>query len=113
MKEKIEFSEFLELEKKIEIKVGTVTHVEEVPKSNKLLKLTVSFGGSDIQTVLTNIKPHLENPKSMEGYKFMFVTNLKPVVMMGIESTAMIMPGDIENGTPLVTVNGDSGTKMM
>ena len=109
MKEKIEFSEFLELEKKIEIKVGTVTNVEEVPKSNKLLKLTVSFGG-DIQTVLTNIKPRLENPKSMEGYKFMFVTNLKPVVMMGIESTAMILPGNVGS---LITVNGDSGTEIM
>ena len=109
MKDKIEFSEFLELEKKLEIRVGTVTHVEEVPKSSKLLKLTVKFG-EELQTVVTNIKPQLTNPKSMENKELLFITNLKPVVMMGIESTAMILPGELPN---LVTVNGESGTNIL
>lgn len=112
MKDKIEFSEFLELEKKIEIKVGTVLLVEDVPKSNKLIKLTVKFGEEN-KTVVTNIKPHLTDPKSLENKSFLFITNLKPVTMMGIESTAMIMPGEIENGIGLVTVSGESGSKVL
>lgn len=111
MKDKIEFSEFLELEKKLEIQVGTVLSVEDVPKSNKLLKLTVQFG-SEQRTVVTNIKPHLTDPRGLENRNFLFITNLKPVVMMGIESTAMILPGDVEKGI-FITVSGQSGTQIL
>ena len=125
MKNQIEFAEFLEIEKKLEIKIGKVTAVEDVPKSNKLIKLTVDFG-NETRTVVTNIKPLL-NPSdetvaanlrtslgmamSIVDKKFAFITNLKPVTMMGIESTAMIMPGEIESGN-VVTVNGTPGTKL-
>ena len=127
-KEKIEFQEFLEIEKKLEIKVGKVTAVEDVPKSNKLIKLTVDFG-TETRTVVTNIKPLL-NPSdetitsnlqtslgvSMKivDKSFAFITNLKPVTMMGIESTAMILPGEIELGK-VITINGlvTPGTKLL
>lgn len=99
MKEKIEFSEFIEIEKKLEIKTGTVVNIEEVPKSNKLIKLEVSFG-DESKDVVTNIKPLLgENFKEkLEGKSFLFVTNLNPTIIMGIESHAMILPGNIESG---------------
>jgi len=112
MKDKIEFSEFLELEKKLEIKVGTIILVEDVSKSNKLIKLTVKFGEEN-RTVVTNIKPYLTDPKSLEGKSFLFITNLKPVMMMGVESTAMIMPGEIDKGLGFVTVNGDDGANIL
>jgi tRNA-binding EMAP/Myf-like protein len=126
-KEKIEFSEFLEIEKKLEIKVGRVVGVEEIPKS-KLLKLTVHFGeykNSEVfniepiiidgvsingncilKTVVTNIKSkfeHFEAAKNMMMFQdFLFITNLKPAKMMGVESEAMILPGELENGKMLV-----------
>lgn len=106
MKELIEFSDFLEIKNKLEIKIGEVISVEDVPKSKKLLKLIVSFGDEN-RTVVTNIKPILDDLGiSILNKKFPFITNLKPVTMMGIESTAMIMPGEIESGK-LVTVNSD------
>lgn len=111
MKNQIEFAEFLEIEKKLEIKIGKVTAVEDVPKSNKLIKLTVDFG-SETRTVVTNIKPFLTDTQSLVALSFAFITNLIPVTMMGIESTAMIMPGEIESGN-VVTVNGTPGTKLM
>jgi methionine--tRNA ligase beta chain len=111
MKEKIEFSEFLEIEKKLEIQIGQVVKVEDVPKSDKLLKLTVRFG-EGIQVVVTNIKPHLINPQWMVKKDFLFITNLKPVKMMGIESTAMILPGELGEGRGF-TVNGVDGTKVL
>lgn len=125
-KEKIEFPEFLEIEKKLEIKIGRVSKVEDIPKSNKLIELTVDFG-DEVRCVVTNIKPLLNSTdenisanlrtslgmaKSLVDKKFAFVTNLKPVTMMGIESTAMIIPGDIESGN-VVTVNGTPGTKLL
>ena len=126
MKNQIEFAEFLEIEKKLEIKIGQVTAVEDVPKSNKLIRLTVDFG-TETRTVVTNIKPLLNSTdeeiaanlrtslgmaQSILDKKFAFITNLKPVTMMGIESTAMIMPGEIESGN-VVTVSGKLGTKLL
>jgi methionine--tRNA ligase beta chain len=111
MKNQIEFAEFLEIEKKLEIKIGKVTAVEDVPKSNKLIKLTVDFG-SETRTVVTNIKPHLTDPRLLVNMMFPFITNLKPVTMMGIESTAMIMPGEVESGN-IVSTHANPGTKLM
>jgi methionine--tRNA ligase beta chain len=111
MKDLIEFSEFLEIEKKLEIKIGKVIDVEDVPKSKKLIKLTVDFG-SETRTVVTNIKPHLTDPRLLVNMMFPFITNLKPVTMMGIESTAMIMPGEVESGN-IVSAHANPGTKLM
>lgn len=134
MKELIEFSEFLEISKKLEIKVGEVINVEDVPKSNKLIKLTVDFG-TETRTVVTNIKPLLNSTdsqvqanlrgtlgisvsmeelghKALLNKKLAFITNLKPVTMMGIESTAMIMPGEIEKGF-VITMQGQIGTSLL
>jgi len=111
MKDKIEYTEFLELQKKLEIKVGTVLLVEDVPKANKLIKLTVKFGEEN-RTAVTNIKQDLTDPKSLEGKSFLFLTNLKPSIMMGVESTAMIMPGEIEKGN-VITVQGQIGTNLL
>jgi len=92
IKEQIDFNDFLEIEKKLEIKCGRITSVEDVPKSEKLIKLTVDFNNGDIRTVVTNIKPRLANTSYLVGQGSFFVTNLKPVKMMGIESQAMILP---------------------
>jgi len=114
MKDQIEFKEFIEIESKLEIKVGKVISVEDVPKSSKLIKLEVDFG-DEVRTCVTNIKSHL-NMNQLDypliDISFLFVTNLKPVTMMGIESTVMILPGEIESGK-MITVNSQSGTKLM
>ena len=134
MKELIEFSEFLEIQKKLEIKVGQIVNVEDILKSNKLIKLTVDFG-TETRTVVTNIKPLLNSEDSqvqanlrgtlgmavsmdelghraLLNKKMSFITNLKPVTMMGIESTAMIMPGEIEKGF-VITMMGEIGTSLL
>ena len=112
MKEKIEFQEFIELQSKLEIRVGLITNVEEVPKSTKLLKLTVDFAEGDVRTVVTNIRPYFKETNDLLMRKLLFVTNLKPTTIMGIESTAMVMPGEIEKDK-VVTVYGPEGTIML
>lgn len=115
-KQQIEFPEFLEIEKKIDIRVGEITAVEEVPKSNKLLKLQVRFG-EDTKTAVTNIKPQIDKQfeggfMDLVGKRSPFVMNLVPSKIMGIESEVMIMPftdaednfyfNDIANETILI-----------
>ncbi|MCK9576237.1 MAG: hypothetical protein M0R51_09960 [Clostridia bacterium] len=87
-----------------------------IPKSDKLIRLVVDFGDEDIRWVVTNIKQHIgdldECNLVLKGLCFPFITNLKPVKMMGVESTAMIMPGEIERGITL-TVNAKPGIKLL
>lgn len=94
MKDKIEFSEFLEIEKKLEIKLGKITEVSKIVGSNKMLILSVDFGEESERTVVTNIGKGLTEEEAkgqLENKQNYFVTNLKPVEIMGIESTAMIL----------------------
>ena len=98
MKELIEFAEFLELEKKLEIRFGTIKTVERVPKSTKLLKLTVSFGSGVTKTVVTNIGDKISIPETLLDVTLPFIMNLKPSKIMGITSEAMIMVAENTEG---------------
>jgi len=110
MKEQIEFTEFLEIEKKLEITIGKIIEVEEVPKAKKLLKLTVDFGEETTRSVITNIKTQLGDISILENKEMLFVTNLKPTTIMGVESTAMILPGSqLEVDGSIISTNGDAG----
>lgn len=98
MKDKISFDEFLEIEKKLEIRIGTIKEIERVPKSKKLLKLLVSFGEEE-RVCVTNIGDKIEDPETkLSNLLLPFIMNLEPVTMMGIESTVMIMVVEDENG---------------
>jgi methionyl-tRNA synthetase len=106
MKEKISFAEFLDIEKKIEIKLGRVETAERVKKSKKLLVLTVDFGEESLRQVVTNIGDQVE-PESLV-MQFPFVTNLEPATIMGLESTAMIMPSVMDGKITLFPFNGST-----
>jgi len=74
-----------------------IIEVEEIPTSEKLLKLKVSFGEEERQ-ILSGIKNYFDDPQELLGKKLPFVTNLKPRKMMGFESEGMILAvNDTEN----------------
>jgi methionyl-tRNA synthetase len=113
-KEQIEFSEFLEIEKKLDIRIGQIAEAERVPKSDKLLKLTVIFGSkdSDIKTVVTNIGSTFE-PDELLGSNVPFIVNLKPTKMMGIVSEAMIIIGSNVKNDGMELEDYSIGTKII
>lgn len=74
---------------KVEIRVGTVSAAEAVPKS-RMLKLTVDFGEPAPRTVLAGIAVSF-TPEHLVGKQFAFITNLPPREMKGITSQAMII----------------------
>ncbi len=115
IKEEITFDDFLAIESKLSIRIGTITSVERVPKSDKLLKLTVSFGDSD-KTVVTNIGNRIVQPEvALKFQQFPFIMNLKPSKMMGIISEAMIMVPENKDGEIELAVGGrfTNGLKLM
>ena len=62
---------------KIDIRVGTIIKVDDIPQSNKLVKLTVDFGNHQ-RTILVGMKRERENPQEIEGKQALFVVNLEP-----------------------------------
>ena len=97
-KEKIDFGTFMGLSEQLEIKIGMIRSVEPMPKSDKMLKMQVSFGDHDRRTVMTNIGNRVDNIDDLEGVQLPFITNLEPVKIMGVVSEAMIMVAENEDG---------------
>ncbi len=96
MEENTEYIDYEDF-KKVEIRTGEIIEVEEIPTSEKLLKLKVSFGEEERQ-ILSGIKNYFDDPQELLGKKLPFVTNLKPRKMMGFESEGMILAvNDTEN----------------
>jgi tRNA-binding EMAP/Myf-like protein len=110
-KEKIKFEEFLEIESKLEIKIGQIKDAERIPKSYGL-KLTVDFGNEDVRTVFTNLgKTH--EPEHLIDLTAPFITNLESTVIKGVESQAMIMVGEFGDKLQVGLDNIGIGSKLM
>jgi tRNA-binding protein len=87
---------------KIDVRVGTILSVEDVPGSDKLLKLTVDFGDHR-RSILAGMKQERENPKEIEGKQALFVVNLPPRTMMGQVSEGMLFDIGYADGlTPVL-----------
>jgi len=81
--------------KKLHLYVGKIESAENVPGSEKLLKLIVDIGTEKRQVVAGIAKRY--TPADLIGKKVIVVANLKPVKLMGIESQGMILAaGDKE-----------------
>ena len=75
---------------KLDIRIGTIELVEDVPASDKLVRMRVDFGDHK-RTILVGMKKERTNPKSeVEGRQALFVVNLSPRKMAGEESQGML-----------------------
>ncbi|RAJ10832.1 methionyl-tRNA synthetase [Chitinophaga skermanii] len=96
-KAEIQFDDFA----KIDLRVGTITHAEKIPKADKLLKLSVDMG-TEQRTICSGIAEYFA-PEDIIGKQVTVVANLAPRKMRGIESQGMILMAE-DNGK-LVFVN--------
>ena len=89
---------------RLDIRVGTIERVEEVARSEKLMKLTVNFG-DHTRTILAGIRKERENPREIEGRQALFVLNLEPRKMAGEISEGMLFDiGYADGVTPALAV---------
>jgi len=92
----------IDLLQRVDIRVGTITLVEDVKGSDKLLKLTVDFGDRT-RTILVGMKQEREEPKQVEGKQALFVINLEPKRIMGEVSEGMLLDIGYADGiTPVL-----------
>lgn len=75
--------------KKIKLKIARVLSAENVEKSNKLIKLTVSLGDKT-KTILSGIRRYY-SPEELVNKKVVVIDNLKPARLFGLESEGMVL----------------------
>ena len=89
----------IEVLEKLDIRVGTIRSVEEVPESRKLVRLDVDFGDHN-RTILSGMKGERENLQELVGRQTLFVVNLEPRKMAGLTSEGMLLDLGYADGTP-------------
>ncbi|MCH7400483.1 methionine--tRNA ligase [Belliella kenyensis] len=102
MKPIITFDDFA----KLDLRVVTVLHAEPMPKSKKLLKLSVDTG-LEKRTVLSGVAEHFK-PEDLIGKQVTMLINLAPRKMMGIDSEGMILMAEDKDGSLRLLQPGQS-----
>ncbi|HEX7614420.1 MAG TPA: methionine--tRNA ligase subunit beta [Thermoanaerobaculia bacterium] len=107
---KIPIDDFL----KLDLRVGEVIAAEKVEKSKKLMKMTVKIG-EETRSIVGGIALAY-TAEQLVGRKFVFVANLAPAKLMGVESNGMILaatlPGTGEPSLLMVDPSVPSGAKV-
>jgi methionyl-tRNA synthetase len=96
---KISIDQFME----IELRVAEVRAAERVPKSKKLIKMTV-FTGDEERTIVAGIGTKYA-PEELVGRKVVIVANLQPAKLMGVESNGMVLAASIDGEPSLLAVD--------
>ena len=78
---------------KLEFKIGTVLEASDIEGSEKLLKLIVDLGEEKPRQILSGIKQWYA-PEDLVNKQFVFISNLEPRMMMGLESQGMILAAE-------------------
>ena len=93
------------------LKIGTILEAEEVPKSDRLLKLKVDLGEETPRQIIAGIKEYYK-PEELVGTQVCVVANLKPAKIMGHLSQCMLLAAKDKNGLSLMRPESpkESGT---
>jgi methionine--tRNA ligase beta chain len=73
----------------LDIRVGTISLVEEIPRSDRLVRLTVEFG-DHTRRIVAGIKAERTDPTEVRGKQALFVVNLEPRKIHGELSEGML-----------------------
>ena len=97
MASKIPYSDFA----KLDLRVGLIKKAEPHPNASKLLVLTVDLGEEKERTIVAGLKNHY-SIEDLEGKKAIFVANLEPAMLRGIESNGMILAAVSEDESQII-----------
>ncbi len=96
MQEHITIDDF----KRLQIRIATIKAAEPVPKSNKLLKLTLDVGGEE-RTIVAGIAEDY-TPDQIVGKQIPVLVNLQPALIRGIVSEGMMLAADVDGKAVLL-----------
>ncbi len=90
--------------KKLDARLGRVLVAEAVPDSDKLIRFELDFGEEKPRQILSAIREWYPNPEALIGKQMLFVINLAPRMIRGLESAGMLMAVDGIDGAPVFLV---------
>jgi methionyl-tRNA synthetase len=97
----------------VDLRVGIVLEAEPVPKTDKLLKISVDLGEDAPRTLVAGIAKAYA-PGDLVGKRIIVVANLKPAKLRGITSRGMLLAATYDGLPRVLTVDGEAppGTKI-
>jgi len=98
MKPSINFEDFM----KLDIRAATVLAAEEIAGADKLYQLTLDVGELGERTVAAGIKAWY-SAEELVGKQVVYLANLEPRLLRGVESQGMILAVDNEESAILLT----------
>jgi tRNA-binding protein len=81
----------------LDVRVGTIRSVHDIPGADRLMKLIVDFGDRE-RVVIAGIKQERRTPASLAGRQALFVVNVTPRTLHGETSEAMLFDVGYEDG---------------
>src|SRR5919109_2442145 len=88
----------------LDIRVGTISAVADMPGADKLVQLTVDFG-DHTRRIVAGIKAERADPAEIQGRQALFVVNLEPKRIRGVVSEGMLLDIGYADGiTPVLAV---------
>lgn len=101
--------------KKMDIRVGTIKEIEPVPETDKLLKCMIDFGEETYRQIVSGIREFYPEYEKLVGKQVLYIVNLEPRMIKGIESRGMLMAVDGSDGAPVFLIPStevQSGSKV-
>ena len=97
----------LEVLNQVDVRVGTILSVDDVPNSDKLVQLRVSFGDHE-RTIVAGMRTERANPQEVVGRQALFVVNLEPRKIRGVVSDGMLFDIGYADGVRPVLATPES-----
>ena len=92
---------------KVDVRIGTIRQVVDVPGSEKLVQLVVTFGDHE-RSIVAGLKKERPDPRVLEGRQALFVVNLPPRKMAGVLSEGMLFDIGYADGVRPVLATPES-----
>ena len=105
----ISFEDF----KRLDARVGTITQVERIPRTEKLYKILVDLGPLGVRQTISSLVGYYE-PEQLQGKRVVFLYNLKPTKFAGEVSQGMLLAAEQGEKLALLTTDRDiaNGSRM-
>ncbi|MDP2628861.1 MAG: methionine--tRNA ligase subunit beta [Nanoarchaeota archaeon] len=101
MKPTISFEDF----EKLDLRVGKIIKIEEIPEADKLYKLTVDLGKElGKRTICAGIKKYYPK-EELKNKKIVVITNLAPRKLKGIESQGMLLAASDDKKAEVILIS--------
>ncbi len=117
--EYIKYEEF----KKMDIRLGTIKEVEAVAETDKLLRCLIDFNETEtieekdeegniiksktvkkLRQIVSGIHEYYPDPQVLVGKQVLYIVNLEPRTIKGVESNGMLMAVDGLDGNPVLLI---------